>query len=372
MVRTGLAPYKCSSVALNGEILERLNLLLQGHLKLWFSQLFGNYFVCTQYLSLTSFTMLKIKPLYLVVIVLITAFATWKLTLRSRYPSASITLLTVKRLDSSLNATNEIIRQSNRQIISGFDQNLKKPETVEKAKIWSPIMHAAIAHTDKMVLQIDALKTQLKKEAGLAFYDGEERYHEDDIDAATRLMLHQGEGKKLMDSLQAFYTNVLSLISKERREKISELPVQRLLNQPIESYFKATPAIAGIALLTKFQNDVLRSGNIVADFCSFQVATYSDNYLDKFATLVSQNSTHLLKGETLEVKAGLGAFSTASNPIITINGQRQIVNENGFASYKIAVGEKDDRIPVSISFKNPNTGEPVTKTMYVSYTVGKQ
>lgn len=316
--------------------------------------------------------MLKIKPLYLIAIVLVTAFTTWKLTLLGRYPSAYVTLFTVKRLDSSLTAANEIMLRSNKQVMELFDQNLKRPETVDKASIWSPKMHAANAYTEKMALEIEALKMRLKKEASLEVFDGQERYHEDDIDAVTRLMINQGEGKKLMDSLQAFEMQLLSLLPKEKREKVTQIPITNLMGKTAEEYFKASPAIAGVALLTKFQNDVLRSGNIVLDFFSFQIGISCDFGAERIEPLVSQNTTHLIAGETLEIIAGLGAFTTVNKPDIIINGKPSAVDENGVATYKIKVTGTGGKIPVSISFIDPNTGQIVTWSKEISYIVRNQ
>ena len=44
-----------------------------------------------------------------------------------------------------------------------------------------------------------------------------------------------------------------------------------------------------------------------------------------------------MPGDELEVQAGIGAFSAAAKPDITINGARQSLNSDGVADYKTKV-----------------------------------
>jgi hypothetical protein len=313
--------------------------------------------------------MLKIKPLYLIAIVLITAFATWKLTLLNRYPSAHVTLLTVKRLDSSLTAANEIVRRTNHSELMAFDNRMKDVWLAEKAAIWLPIMRSAIESSDGMFGYIETVKSRLKKEAGLVVSNGEEKYHEDDIDAATRLMITQEEGKKLMDSLKKFSASITVLLPELARKKVSLLPVANTLAEPAENYFKDAPAISAIAILSKFQNDILRSGNIIVDFCSNQSTNHVIIVDDFIEPLVTQNSINFIQGQMLEITAGLGAFSNAPRPVFTINGQKQEANGNGLVFYKIKVAGSSGSIPISVSYTDPNTGQITTRNKQISYTV---
>jgi gliding motility-associated protein GldM len=131
-----------------------------------------------------------------------------------------------------------------------------------------------------------------------------------------------------------------------------------------------TPTVAAITILSKFQNDVLRSGNIVADYCQSQIGKV-EVILDKFEILTSQNTNYLLPGQQLEIKAGIGAFSSKAKPTISINGVSQQANDSGFARYTTtAGGGGGGTVPISVSFKDPNTGQVTTKNTTVTYTVG--
>ena len=75
-------------------------------------------------------------------------------------------------------------------------------------------------------------------------------------------------------------------------------------------------------------------------------------------------------GDTAEVTAGLGSFTTVGNPVIFIDGQQQQLDANGIALYHKKVGkEKRRTIPVVITFTNPHTGKKESIENEISYTV---
>ncbi len=284
-----------------------------------------------------------------------------------------------KTVDNSLLNSNDVIRGSNQLIASSLSEQGKKPELAAKVEIWKPKADSAIKMANDLSTYIEELKVELKKEAGLNIQDGKEVFNEDNLDAATRLMDVKGEGQKLHDKLQAFLTNVAAVIPAEQRGKLPKLPIDlsvpksnNLANRTwTTAYFHMAPTVAGLTILSKFQNDVLRSGNLVAEFCQSQIGKV-EVVLDKFEILTSQNSTYLLPGQQLEVKAGIGAFSSAAKPTITIGGVSQVANDSGFARYATTIqGGSGGSIPVQVSFKDPNTGQVVTKSTTVNYTVGQ-
>jgi gliding motility-associated protein GldM len=244
--------------------------------------------------------------------------------------------------------------------------------------MWKPKADAAIKMANDMASYIETLKVNLKKESGLEMVDGVEQYKEDELEAATRIFTVKGEGPKLQAALDQFAKKVVENIPAEKRAGLPKLPIdvsvpktQNANNKTwTDAYFHMTPTVAAITILSKFQNDVLRSGNIVADYCQSQIGKV-EVILDKFEILTSQNTNYLLPGQQLEIKAGIGAFSSKAKPTISINGVSQQANDSGFARYTTtASGGGGGTVPISVSFKDPNTGQVTTKTTTVTYTVG--
>jgi gliding motility-associated protein GldM len=284
-----------------------------------------------------------------------------------------------KTVDNSLINSNGVIVASNNFIASSLNEQGKKPELAAKVAIWKPKADEAIAMANAMAAYIENLKDTLKYESGLHLEDGVEVFKEDDLDAATRMMDTRGEGPKLHQALEDYVKKLSALIPPELKAKTPKFPIDLTTpktknlgsNTWTSAYFRMTPTVAGLTILSKFQNDVLRSGNLVAEFCQNQIGKV-EVVLDKFEILTSQNSSYLLPGQTLEIKAGIGAFSSAAKPTISIGGVSQVANDSGFARYKTTIGGGGGgNIPVSVSFKDPNTGQTITKNTTVSYTVGQ-
>ena len=175
-------------------------------------------------------------------------------------------------------------------------------------------------------------------------------------------------------------SQIIDVLPEADRKKIARMPIDLSIpksttgstnNSWTTSYFHMTPTVAALTMLSKFQNDVKRSGNIVVDYCQQQLGKVV-LVLDKFVPFTSQNSQYLLPGQPFELQAGLGAFSSQVKPTVTINGQSQVVNDDGYVDYKETAGGGGTKtFNVVVNFKDPNTGEMKTTEKKVSYTVGQ-
>lgn len=285
-----------------------------------------------------------------------------------------------KVVDRSLLSSNGVINNSNSLISTSLSEQGKKPELAAKVAIWKPRADQAIGMANAYAAKIEDLKVQLKKESGLEMQDGVEVYKEDDLESPTRLFGKEGkgEGQKLQNELQKYLNELAALVpTGDAKQPLPKFPLdlsvpktQNKSNKTwSDAYFHMTPTVAAITILSKFQNDVLRSGNMMAQYCQDQIGKVEVVY-DKFEILTSQSSNYLLPGQPLEIKAGIGTFSSAAKPTISINGVSQVANDSGFARYNTTVSNSGS-IPVTVSFKDPNTGEVMTKNTSVSYTVGQ-
>lgn len=287
-----------------------------------------------------------------------------------------------KVVDNSLVSSNGIIDGSNKTVQGQLQELKNDPANAEKANIWKPKADSAIAIATAMSAYIDQLKQELKVEADLTIEDGVESFKEDNLDAATRLFEsganNKGKGEELYKKLEQFSKDVVSVIPEKDRAKVAKLPIdltvpatQNKGNQNWTSaYFRMTPTVAALTMLSKFQNDVKRSGNIVANYALEQVGKVVFT-LDKFEPLVGQSSQYLLPGQPFELTAGLGAYSSANAPRVSVNGTNVPVDANGIALYKETAGGGGEKsLNVVVSYKNPNTGNEERVEKKVSYTVG--
>jgi len=288
-----------------------------------------------------------------------------------------------KTIEQSLNSASNIIERKNADIYKSLKTKLADPKTAEKAAIWAPKAEQAHAYADAMYTYVESLKQELKMESGLKTKNGKEAYKEDDLDATSRLFLNsksgESKGKDLYNKLVQFKANLAAIDPLIAKEVIPNLPLD--LSIPTTSsiagkgdwayaYFNMTPSVAAITILTKFQNDIRNSEAQVAEFCHKEIGEVELEY-DQFNAFAASNSQYLMSGEELLITAGVGAFSSAAKPTISIDGVVVPVGVDGSAMYKTVAGATPgvQRKRVRISFLKPN-GETAVVEKEVQYTVG--
>jgi gliding motility-associated protein GldM len=135
------------------------------------------------------------------------------------------------------------------------------------------------------------------------------------------------------------------------------------------NYFNMTPTVAAVTILSKFQSDIKNSENSLITYCHNQIGSVIVR-LDKTSVIAGANSTYLMPGEKLQVYAGVGAFSSAALPQVTINGKGVPIDNEGKATTDIvAGGGGPQRVMVTVNYKDEE-GKQKSETREIPYTVG--
>jgi gliding motility-associated protein GldM len=281
-----------------------------------------------------------------------------------------------KTVNNSLVNSNGIIEEKNQGIFKSFDLKLKDPKSAALAQVWKPKADKAKALADQMYSYIETVKTELMKEAGQLTPGG--HFKEDDLDASTRLIVDGPRGKELINKLTEYRNNLLAIdpLIKADFEKTlpMDLAIPKSNNQASNkdwayAYFHMAPTVASITMLSKFENDVKNSESLVVDFCHRKVGEVAVVY-DEFQAFAGTNSQYLMPGQELIITAGVGAFSKAAKPSISVDGSGVGLNAEGVAEYKTTVGGPGTYTKtVNITYVKPN-GETATIPKKVEYTVG--
>lgn len=292
-----------------------------------------------------------------------------------------------KTVDKSLQNSTANISAANETIYKSLEDKLKDDKSAEQAKIWQPRAEQAKKYAADMNTYIETLKAELKKESDLKLDDngsakldkyGNEDFKEDNLDASTRMFENAGKGQELADKLKKFRTDMLAISPEIAAEFDKTLAVEnpdvKLRGQDgsmkdfTTAYFHMTPTIASLTLLSKFQNSVKNSENQVVTFAHSKIGEVKVRY-DKFGVLVGQSSNYVMPGQEIVITAGIGAYSSAAQPKITINGAG-VPTVDGQGTYKFqANGGGAHTVPVSITYKDQNGVDKVA-TSTISYTVG--
>ena len=288
-----------------------------------------------------------------------------------------------KTVDRSLMIASGVAEQKNVEIFKSFKAKLEDPTSREKAAIWEPKAQQVKKISDDLYNYIEGLKIELKKESGLKIVDGKEEFKEDDLDAGTRLLVQyapegKGKGKELFEKLKVYKEQLLSIDPEMKKEIELGLPLD-LTIPPTSSdagktdwayaYFHMTPTIAAITIMSKFQNDVRNSESKAVEFCHKQIGQVEIIY-DQFQAFAGTNTQYLMPGEELVITAGIGAFSKAAQPSISIDGANVALTAEGTAEYKTRVGGSGAGIKrVRISYAKPD-GTTAVVEKEIKYTVG--
>ena len=283
-----------------------------------------------------------------------------------------------KVVDLSLQNSSSNLTAANQTMYKSLIEKLADPKSAKKALTWQPYAEKARKLSDEMNNYIEGLKKSLKEAAGLEIRNGKEIFKEDNMDAATRLFDTEGKGKELEAKLKAYKLAMLSIDSggkiKEKFEKTLPVDIDPPIGQDgtkkefTIAYFHMTPTVAGLTLLSKFQNNIKNAENQVVTFCHEQIGAVVVPF-DKTGVLVGQSSNYVMPGQEVSITAGVGAYSSAAAPQISIGGASVPVID-GKGTYKlIASGTGAKLLPVTIRYLDQD-GIPQTKTEEVKYVVG--
>jgi len=281
-----------------------------------------------------------------------------------------------KVVDLSLQNSNANLTAGNETMYKSLAENLADPKTAEKAKVWEPKAAEAKKLSDEMNTYIEGLKKALKQASGLEIRDGKEAFKEDNMDATSRLFDTEGKGKELEAKLKAYKIAMLKIDSSIESKFGKTLPVD--VDPPIGqdgekkeftyAYFHMTPTVAGLTLLSKFQNNIKNAENQVVTFCHEQIGAVKVRF-DKTGVLVGQSSNYVMPGQEVEITAGVAAYSSEAAPQINIGGS-SVAAVEGKGSYKVtASGAGVKKVPVVVNYLDQD-GNKQSKTIDVEYTVG--
>ena len=287
-----------------------------------------------------------------------------------------------KVVNTSLMTSNANITTSNNTLYKSLEEKLSKPESHDKAVIWEPRAMTARKLSDDMMAYIEGLKTSLLNAADLRMKwddklkDSVQDYRADNLDASTRLFETKGKGPELKARLDQYKKDMLGIDPTINAEFQNIFPVnttpppsQEGKNKDFtQTFFHMTPTVAALTILSKFENNIKNAENMVVTYCHNQIGAV-EVHMDRTGVLVGTNSTYLMPGQQLEITAGVGAYSSAAAPTISINGSNVPVT-NGQGKYTTAVsGPGEHTVNVNVSYRDENN-KIQTQSVPVKYVVG--
>lgn len=278
-----------------------------------------------------------------------------------------------KTVDTSLQGSSANLTNANKSLYESLEKKKNDEQYKKQAEIWAPKADLAKQYSAEMTKYIDDLKMELKQAAGLK-EDGS--FKEDNLDASTRLFETGKKGDALKAKLEDYKKKMLAIDSSFGKFA-TNFPVntddiigkEGKKKEFTAAFFHMTPTVAALTMLSKFQNNVKNAENIIVTECHSKIGAVAFVY-DQFAAVVGQSSNYVMPGEKITITAGVGAYSTAAQPQITIGGSSIPVNADGVAIKEFnADGGGAKSVPVNVTYTKPD-GTKETKNYNIEYTVG--
>lgn len=284
-----------------------------------------------------------------------------------------------KTVNTSLQNSNTVVANSTNTIMTSLEAKMNDNSTKEKATFWYGKAKQAVDYTTATYNYIDGLKTQIMTESKYDPASGKDK-GVDNLDVSTRILVEKGEGKNLYNKLAAYKDDILNKIDPAiKKEFENSIPLdlstpksEHKGNKTWESaYFRMVPTIATLTILSKFQNDLKNTENKIVAYCHNQVGTVVFKN-DSYAAIVSADANYVLPGQEINITAGVGGFSKAVKPKITIGGQTLEVGDDGTVTKKVVAGAVgSNSIPVHITYIDQNDGQEKSVDKKIEYTVGQ-
>jgi gliding motility-associated protein GldM len=284
-----------------------------------------------------------------------------------------------RTLSSSIDKSNESINQRNEEIYAAIKENEKAPGQADKVRPYREKADEVVKKADEMVAYLEDWKKKIIMQAG-GYSHEDPKFPDkmDDIDATTLLLVEKKGGNEMKKKIEELREFMLSQVSK--REELAPLMPLRIESVKPNDHnpkadwsignFEHMPAVAAMALFSKFQNDVRSSEAIIVKQL-FEDAHATEVKFDTIGAVAVPTQSYALEGDKIEASIMLAAFNKANKPTVQLlaGGGSTKPPVNGVVAWEtIAKGTGVQTVRGKITL--PTAGEPIVKDWKFEYMVG--
>jgi len=291
-----------------------------------------------------------------------------------------------KTLSASINKSNEAIDAKTVELYEQIKENELKPGQADKVRPFREKADLVVKESNEMVAFFNNWKRRIVMEAG-GYNKGEHNREDtifpdkpDNIDATTTLLVEKKGGDTIKARILEFRNKMLSYIRPADTGKLAPLMPMRIdpatkddMNPQGDwsrGNFEHMPAIAALALFSKFQNDVRSSEALIVKEL-FEEAHLHDIKFDTTGAIAIPKTSYALAGDKIEASILIAAFNKHDKPVVTISqgGGTKKDAENGVVPWEtIASGVGPQIVKGNITLHTEN-GDLV-KPWQFEYVVG--
>jgi gliding motility-associated protein GldM len=221
-----------------------------------------------------------------------------------------------KVMNDGILRSNSSLGSKNASLYSDID--FQYTQDPIKAKLAHEKSLQAKALTNELFALLEQHKQQMIIEAGGLDPETGRIVREEDMDISTRTFAEGKAGKELKSKIEDTRNKLLTLLDENERKQLSaSLPLQ--VDNPTDgkaweyARFNQVPVAAAVALMSKYQNDLLASESMIVE----RLSTGIDKKMykvDKLAAMVLQPSNYILQGENYSANILVAGYSSTQQP----------------------------------------------------------
>ncbi|GAA4462004.1 hypothetical protein GCM10023093_07750 [Nemorincola caseinilytica] len=286
-----------------------------------------------------------------------------------------------KTLSVSIDKSNQSIELKTNEVYQQIIENMNAPGQTEKVRPYKEKADEVVKKSDEMVKYLDQWKRRIVMEAGgYSHTDSTMPDKMDNIDATTLLLVEKKGGDTLRNRILAMREFLLQQINQADTAAMSKSmplaikPADKNEHNPKADWnvenFEHMPAIAALALFSKFQNDVRASQQLIINKL-FQEAHLKDIKFDTIGAVALPTTSYALEGQKIEASIMLAAFNKANKPEVKLMGGGGSTKPpvNGVVPWEtVAKGTGLQTVRGQIVLKTE--GEPIIRDWKFEYMVG--
>lgn len=288
----------------------------------------------------------------------------------------------------ALKKSNQDEEESIGQIYQNLDNKKHDYKTKWKAIIWSPKADSVYIKSEDIVKSINVIENLLLK--GFEKCNSAEGSQNDEcVDAFFKRGYNSKAiiiGQKRLEHLFGQYSILISDIGKLMPLEFEDNPKLHTMVKEDMVIFQRTFALTKspkeyvciyskremldqLTLLETYKFNVLHLEKKMIEYIDSYICAFTCGY-DSYQAIATINKDVVLPGEEVEIYAGVGSFSEAALPEISINASH-IKLEDGMATYKFKAENKvgTHAIPLQIKFTKPDGTPAILTKNIIYYTV---
>lgn len=294
----------------------------------------------------------------------------------------------LKAVNQSLEYANGIMEEANKLVYEKLTEKKKDVSTMMVAAPWEPKSDQIKRYSDSTRAFIKKLKGELIQQSN--------NLKMDYVELTKQLHNADGTGGQLLNKLIAFKDSIPAVFysgntmnDPYRRDQLNDLlktvpllPAYRdslptgkkndYKKKWLEKSFGRTSALMAMIMLNKIESDVLTTEHAFITFCNNQIVIGCNMQVNRFSAIATLSSSYVKAGQSIEITAGVGAFSEAARPRITINGKEVKMDVDATAIYKfIATGAPGKHtVPITFQYSKPD-GTDASVSVNREYTIAE-